>query len=280
MKIKKITKIEKPEITYNLHVKNNHNYVANGLVVSNCHGGKAKEMKRLMTESFAHCPIRWGLTGTMPEEESDQLSVTSSIGPVVGSLTAKELQDKGVLSNCHISIVQMLDHQDYPTYPEELDFLVTDQQRIEWISLLIAKVAETGNTLVMFNRIETGDKLKLLLPDAAFVSGGTNVKKRKEEYDNINEGTNQIVLATYGVASTGIDIPRLFNLVLIEPGKSFIRVIQSIGRGIRRANDKDFINVFDVCSTAKFSKRHLTKRKKFYSDAQYPYSVKKYDWQT
>jgi len=66
--------------------------------------------------------------------------------------------------------------------------------------------------------------------------------------------------------------------VLIEPGKSFIRVIQSIGRGLRKAEDKDFVNIYDFCSAAKFSKRHLTERKKFYNKAQYPFKITKMDW--
>ena len=91
--------------------------------------------------------------------------------------------------------------------------------------------------------------------------------------------TNKIIIATYGVAAVGINIPRIFNLVLIEPGKSFVRVIQSIGRGIRKAEDKDFVQIWDVTSTCKFSKRHLTKRKQFYKEANYPFTVEKADWQ-
>jgi len=77
------------------------------------------------------------------------------------------------------------------------------------------------------------------------------------------------------VASTGINIPRIFNMVLIEPGKSFIRVIQSIGRGLRKTEDKDFVQIWDITSTAKFAKRHLSKRKKFYEEANYEYEIKK-----
>ena len=83
------------------------------------------------------------------------------------------------------------------------------------------------------------------------------------------------MVATYGVAAVGINIPRIFNVVLIEPGKSFVRVIQSIGRGIRKAEDKDFVNIYDITSSCKFSKRHLTARKQFYKDAKYPFSVEK-----
>jgi superfamily II DNA or RNA helicase len=77
------------------------------------------------------------------------------------------------------------------------------------------------------------------------------------------------------VAAVGINIPRIFNLVLIEPGKSFVRVIQSIGRGIRKAEDKDFVQIWDITSQCKYAKRHLTERKKFYKDAKYPFTVTK-----
>ena len=95
------------------------------------------------------------------------------------------------------------------------------------------------------------------------------VTDRKDAYNDINEGTNTITIATYGVAAVGINIPRIFNLVLLEPGKSFVRVIQSIGRGVRMAEDKDFVQIWDVTSRCKFSKRHLTERKKYYKEALY-----------
>jgi superfamily II DNA or RNA helicase len=98
---------------------------------------------------------------------------------------------------------------------------------------------------------------------------------RKEEYDEIKTSDDKIIVATYGVAAVGINIPRIFNLVLIEPGKSFVRVIQSIGRGIRKAEDKDFVQIWDITSTCKYAKRHLTERKKYYKDARYPFTITK-----
>jgi superfamily II DNA or RNA helicase len=80
------------------------------------------------------------------------------------------------------------------------------------------------------------------------------------------------------VAAVGINIPRIFNLVLVEPGKSFVRVIQSIGRGIRKAEDKDFVQIWDVTSSCKFAKRHLTERKKFYKDANYDFDIEKLNY--
>jgi superfamily II DNA or RNA helicase len=111
--------------------------------------------------------------------------------------------------------------------------------------------------------------------ESVFISGSVKSTDRRKQYSEVQEADNKIIIATYGVASIGINIPRIFNLVLVEPGKSFIRVIQSIGRGIRKAQDKDFVNVWDITSSAKFSKRHLTKRKKFYADAKYPFTIQK-----
>jgi superfamily II DNA or RNA helicase len=99
--------------------------------------------------------------------------------------------------------------------------------------------------------------------------------ERKEQYDDVATATNKIIIATYGIAAVGINIPRIFNLVLIEPGKSFVRVIQSIGRGIRKAEDKNFVQIWDITSNCKFAKRHLTQRKAFYKEANYPFDVEK-----
>jgi superfamily II DNA or RNA helicase len=99
--------------------------------------------------------------------------------------------------------------------------------------------------------------------------------ERKEQYDEVATATNKIIIATYGIAAVGINIPRIFNLVLIEPGKSFVRVIQSIGRGIRKAEDKDHVEIWDITSSCKFAKRHLTQRKAFYKEANYPFSSEK-----
>jgi superfamily II DNA or RNA helicase len=127
----------------------------------------------------------------------------------------------------------------------------------------------------LVNRIDTGNKLLNNIPDAVFIKGDVKLAERKEEYDEIKTSDGKIIIATYGVAAVGINIPRIFNLVLIEPGKSFVRVIQSIGRGIRKAEDKDFVQIWDITSRCKFAKRHLTQRKKYYKEANYPFTIEK-----
>jgi len=174
-----------------------------------------------------------------------------------------------------IDILQTTDIQVFRSFQEEYSFLVTDEKRLSWMAEKIKEFALTGNTLVLINRIDTGTKLVELIPDAVFVSGGMKLEDRKDEYDEIKTSNNKVIVATYGVAAVGINIPRIFNLVLIEPGKSFVRVIQSIGRGVRKAADKDFVQIWDITSTCKYAKRHLTERKKYYKDAKYPFKVTK-----
>ena len=199
------------------------------------------------------------------------------MGPNVGDLFASDLQAKGVLANCHVNVLQTKEVVKYTNYQEELKFLTTDKDRIKWMADMIAAISAGGNTLVLCDRLETGKALTQLIEGSAFISGVVKSKARKAEYDNIAVSDDQTLIATYGVAAVGINVPRLFNLVLIEPGKSFVRVIQSIGRGLRKAEDKDFVQIWDMTSTCKFSAKHLSKRKQFYKQANYPFSIEKID---
>ena len=248
------------------------------VIVDEVHQAKAEVLKNLLTRNLKNAPIRWGLTGTVPKEKFEFESIHASLGPVIGSITAKELQDKGVLSQCHVNVVQLIDVVAHRGYQEELKYLTTDTNRIEYIGKLLNTIKNSGNTLILVDRISAGEMLAELIPNSTFISGSIKVKDRKETYDTIREGTNEVIIATYGVAAVGLNIPRIFNLVLIEPGKSFVRVIQSIGRGVRKAKDKDFVQIWDITSTCKFAKRHLTERKKFYKEAEYPFTIEKVDW--
>jgi superfamily II DNA or RNA helicase len=245
------------------------------VIVDEVHMAKADVLRTLLTSTFAHIPIRWGLTGTVPKEEHEYISLIASLGEVLHRLPASELQDMGVLSNCHVKVLQFDDKVEYKTYQEELTYLTSNEKRLDHLAKTVETISLAGNTLILVDRIATGKMLVERLPDSVFVSGAMKSKDRKDEYDEITTSDNKIIVATYGVAAVGINIPRIFNLVLVEPGKSFVRVIQSIGRGIRKAQDKDFVQIWDITSTAKFAKRHLTTRKKFYTEANYPYQTEK-----
>lgn len=248
------------------------------VIVDEAHALKADILRKLLTQNIKNAPVRWGLTGTIPKEDFEKQSLIACIGPVSGKVSARDLQEKGIISNCHINILQTRDTQVFKNYQEELKYLVTNQNRLEYISKLITNMRETGNTLVLVDRISAGDIIQELVPDSTFVKGNVKLEQRKTAYDEINTGVNQVLIATYGVAAVGINIPNIHNVVLVEPGKSFVRVIQSIGRGIRKTKDKDFVQIWDISSTCKFSKRHLSKRKSYYAEVEYPYTIQKVDY--
>ena len=225
------------------------------------------------------------MTGTIPKAIFEAQSLYVSLGNVINKLSASTLQDMGVLAQCHVNIVQLKDEVEFSNYQSELKYLTEDGKRLDAIANLINKVKDSGNTLILVDRISAGKELQRRLsdifsllkdaPDVAFVSGETNLNERKENYDEVATSENKVLICTYGVAAVGINVPRLFNVVLIEPGKSFVRVIQSIGRGLRKASDKEFVQIWDITSTCKFAKRHLTQRKAFYKEAQYPFQIEK-----
>ena len=249
------------------------------VIVDEVHMAKADALKSLLTGVMSRIPLRWGLTGTIPKEPFESQALKCSLGPVIGRLSASELQSQGVLAQCHVNIVQLVDHAEFANYQSELKFLLEEPGRLKTIAQLIAQVNATGNTLVLVDRIAAGHALVGLLGDqAVFVSGATKAKARQDEYDEVAEATGKILVCTYGVAAVGINVPRLFNVIMIEPGKSFVRVIQSIGRGLRKAQDKDHVSIWDITSTCKFAKRHLQKRKTFYKDANYPMSIEKLEY--
>ena len=94
-----------------------------------------------------------------------------------------------------------------------------------------------------------------------------------EQYKDMQQSDNKIIVATAQIASTGLDIPRIFNMVYIDMGKSFVKTIQSIGRGLRTFTDKTKVNIFDICSSTKFSKKHMKERIKYYIEKEHPWQI-------
>jgi len=245
------------------------------VIVDEVHQAKAEALKTLLTGAMSQIPIRWGLTGTIPKAKFESQALFVSLGPVINKLSASTLQEKGVLAKCHVNIIQLQDKVEFSNYQSELKHLLEDATRLDVIAHRIHSLKVTGNTLVLVDRVNAGKELVNRIPEAVFISGDTKAQIRQDEYDKVSINSGLVLVATYGVAAVGINIPRIFNVVLIEPGKSFVRVIQSIGRGIRKAEDKDFVNIWDITSSCKFAKRHLTKRKEFYRESNYPFDVVK-----
>lgn len=247
----------------------------NCIIVDEAHMAKGDVLKAMLSGPFAQVPIRWGLTGTIPKEEFEWRCLHVGLGAVVNKIRAADLQDQGVLAQCKVNIVQIQDQRTFSNYQSELKYLLTDAKRLDYMSKLVKQISAQGNTLVLVDRIEAGQELVDRIPNAVFISGGVKSQDRQEHYDEVATAENKVIVATYGVAAVGINLPRLFHIVLVEPGKSFVRTIQSIGRGLRKAQDKDNVEIWDVTSSCKFSKRHMTKRKQFYNDAKYEWELQK-----
>ena len=242
------------------------------------HLAAANVIFEINSKIFKDVPKSYGMTGTIPKEEHLRESIRANFGDVVYTIPASELQEKGILARCEIQLHQIIYDKMYNEYHDEKKAINSDKRIIDMLTndvLELIKSENKSNTLILVENIETGKLLEQNIPDSIFLSGSDKSKKRKEEYDSISEANDKVIIATYGIASTGISINRLFNLILFNPGKSFTRVIQSVGRGLRIAKDKDFVAIRDYSFSTKYSKRHLSERKKYYKESQYPFTITK-----
>lgn len=247
------------------------------LIVDECHGAKANILASLLKDHGSHIAYRFGMTGTMPKDEYESTKVLLSLGDIHYQITAAMLIEQGFLSTIEINILQLMEDIDpgyFPDYAAEMSYLRGNKERIQWIADLAHKISsgENGNTLILVGSIPFGQKLARAI-GAHFVYGADKTATRKEAYDLFKSEDNVVVVTTVQVAGTGLSIDRIFNLFLIDLGKSFIRTIQAVGRGLRKNEKagKTHCEIYDICSNLKYSKQHLRKRVKFYKESEYPY---------
>lgn len=280
------------------------------IIVDECHKATGKMLNKTLIEHGAHAPYRFGVTGSLPKDKADALSVHCALGPVRYTINADELIDRGVLSKLLIHVLSLEEdlHAQYDeylktcnatqpiTYSEfkkdysidytaEKKYLQRNNQRLEWIANAIQSLKSTGtnsNTLIFVDSIQTGRVLQEMMPGSHFINGQDTKKisDRQEIFKLFDEMDDVTVIATVNIAGTGTNIPRVFNVFMIDIGKSFIRVIQAIGRGIRTAADKDFVNIYDIASDLKYGKLHSAARVKFYKEARYPHTLRKVKYTT
>jgi superfamily II DNA or RNA helicase len=258
------------------------------VIVDEAHGADAKVLHSLLTGPGKNVPIRIGMTGTMPEDDLSKYQIIAALGPVIYEKKARALQEAGFLAYCQIFILKLLDKKtqayqdaapDHQYYIDEIHWQWENDKRISHIAETIREVTKDGNTLVLVRNREYQKELSKRIPEAICLNGDDTGKTRHRIYQEINAKNNSILICTYGIASTGIDVARLFNLVLIEPGKSNIPVIQSIGRGLRKADDKDWVMIYHIGSDGKFSSRHVTEVQRIYRNHQYPFEVVEIDYE-
>jgi superfamily II DNA or RNA helicase len=248
------------------------------VIYDECHGVRASVAQELLNDYGAHIVHRFGVTGTLPKSEIDQLSIKVSVGSVLIEIPASWLIKNGYLAKIDILPVEINETyvtEGFSDYDAERAFLAKSPARLEKIAdLIISLCAQHGNTFVLVNSIPFGKKLSALIKDSVFLYGTSPKDLRKEHYQMFDERNDMIVIASSGIASTGISIDRIFCEVLVDPGKSFIKAIQSVGRGLRKGVDKDSVLVVDVHSKLKWARKHFKDRAKYYKEAGYPMQQK------
>ena len=256
-----------------------------GLVVGDeAHLHKANSLKGIL-EKLVNCQYRIGTTGTLDGTKTHKLVLEGLFGPVHQVTTTKELMDTDYLAELKIQpviikypegdckIVKELD------YVKELQFLVGNKQRNSFIVDLTHKLQ--GNTLVLYQLVEKhGKSLYNLMEqkegkNVFFIHGGISAEDRESVRELCERTDNNIIVASYGTFSTGINIKNLNNVVFASPSKSRIRNLQSIGRGLRRTDRKTKVVLIDVVDDLTIGKymnytfRHYLERVKIYHSEKF-----------
>lgn len=257
------------------------------------HTFKAKSLTTLMTK-LTDCPNKIGLTGTLDGTETNKLVLEGLFGPVQQVITTKELMDRGDVAKLKIEALtlQYPDHvrklfaKNKPDYNAEIAYLIKNEARNKFIKNLA--ISLKGNTFVMFRYVaEHGkplyDAIKEAVPDRPvyFVAGDVSVDVREEIRKLMETHTDAIVVCSVGTFSTGVNVKNLHNIVIAHPGKGRIKLLQSIGRGLRLHESKEHVTLYDVSDDISWKSyenhtlKHYVERVKIYAEQQFNYRIHK-----
>ena len=251
------------------------------------HQFKAKSLTSIMSK-IKTCEYRYGMTGTLDGTQTHKLMLEGLFGPVKHVTRTKDLIDKKQLADFSIKVLLLeyskADRQFMKgsNYQDEIDFLINNDSRNKYITNL--SLSLEGNSLVLFQRVESHGKVLYDLireksDNVYFVYGGTDAKSREEVRAIIEQESNSIIVASYGVFSTGVNIRNLDNIVFASPTKSRIRNLQSIGRGLRRSDTKHSATLLDVADDLSmkgyknYTLKHFMERLKIYRDEKFEYKI-------
>lgn len=248
---------------------------------------KAKSLTGILAKCH-DVKYRVGLTGTLDGMQCHQLILEGLFGRCDKVTTTSDLMKKGQLTPLKVKIC-MLEHGHVPfdSYHQEIDYLITHSKRNNFICNLAIDVS--GNTLILFNYVEKhGEPLWEMLNSKVqegtkvfFIHGGVDAVAREEARKICEQETNAIILASYGTFSTGINIRNLHNVIFASPSKSRVRNLQSIGRVLRKGDNKAQAMLYDIaddCSRGQsynYTFRHLIERMKIYDEEKFDYEVTK-----
>ena len=260
-----------------------------GCVVGDeAHLFKSKSLTTIMTK-LINCKYRFGMTGTLDGTQTHRLVLEGLFGKVEKVTSTKQLMDKDTLANLKIKCL-VLKHKEEDCkavkdlkYSDELQYIVAHKTRNDFISRLCDKL--TGNTLCLYQLVEKhGLVLYNLMKDfdrkVFFIHGGTDTETREKIRAITEEQTNAIIVASYGTFSTGINIRNLHNVVFASPSKSRIRVLQSIGRGLRKSDKGDIhTTLLDIADDFSYKDRknftlnHFLERINIYNEEEFDYEI-------
>jgi superfamily II DNA or RNA helicase len=262
-----------------------------GMVIGDeCHNFKAKSLSSIMNKAI-NAEYRYGLTGTLDGTQTNKMVLEGLFGKVHRVTYTKTLQEKGQLAKLDIDIIMLKYTEEERAkvngtgYQDEIDFLVTHDSRNKFIRNLACSL--TGNTLVLFNLVEKhGKPLRDLIEGKIdenrkffFVSGETKTTDREAVRSIVEKQKDAIILASLGTFSTGINIRNIHNIIFASPSKSQIRVLQSIGRGLRLSDDGRTTKLYDIADDlrhnkkANFTLRHSAQRVKIYTNEKFDYKI-------
>ena len=248
------------------------------------HQFKSKSLISIMTK-LGNAKYRYGFTGTLDGTQTHKWVLEGLFGPSYKIIRTDELMEKGYLANLDIKIV-LLKHppRRFENFEEETQYIIKHEQRNNFIKNLTLDLK--GNTLVLFNRVEDhGMPLYQLINTSTrnkkvfFIYGGVNVEDREEVRAIAEKENNAIIVASYGTFSTGINIKNLHNIVFASPSKSRIRNLQSIGRVLRKGDNKTKATLYDLAddisykSKKNYTLNHLIERIKVYNEENFNYDI-------
>ena len=262
-----------------------------GCVVGDeAHLFKSKSLTTIMTK-LINCKYRFGMTGTLDGTQTHRLVLEGLFGKVKKVTTTKELIDKDTLASLKIKCI-VLKHKEEDCkavkdlkYSEEIQYIVSHKTRNDFISRLCDNLS--GNTLCLYQLVEKhGLVLYNLMKDfnrkVFFIHGGVDTEDREKIRAITEKETNAIIIASYGTFSTGINIRNLHNVVFASPSKSRIRVLQSIGRGLRKSDRGDiYTTLLDIADDFSYKDRknftlnHFLERINIYNEEQFEYKIDK-----
>jgi len=247
------------------------------------HQFKSKSLVSIMTK-LADAKYRYGFTGTLDGTQTHKWVLEGLFGPSYKVTQTKELIDKGHLSKLQIKII-ILKHnpQTFENFEDEVQFIIGHPKRNKFIKNLALDLK--GNTLVLFSRVEShGQPLYESINNSVkdgrkvfYVHGGVGAEERELVREIVDKEDNAIIVASYGTFSTGINIKNLHNVIFASPSKSRIRNLQSIGRVLRKGNNKTQAVLYDIAddctknSRKNYTLNHLIERVKIYNEENFNY---------